>query len=806
MLKNFLKIALRNILKNKIYAFINITGLSVGTAIAILILLFVQNELSFDSFNKNGDRIYRVITEEQRTNGMHESSAQPLPLGPAMVSEFSEIKSAVRFVGSEAVISNGTAKFNEGIEYTDPDIFSVFSFPLLEGNPSTALTQPNSVVLAQTEAVKFFGKEDPIDKTLIIYFNNKPGYYKVTGVLENVPENSSIKFKVLIPISQMPAYQNEKSDWNWSFGSTFIMTSNKSGIKGIRSGINHFIQKYYGDYISGSRAYGLLKKSDDSFKLSFEPLKDVHFSKIKYSSESTGNPIYSYVLSIIAFIILLIACINFITLSVGKSASRVKEVGVRKVLGAKQNNIAAQFWIESILLTLTAFIISLALVELLLPVFNQLTTYHFNFNKIFSPGFITILTVLILVVGLFAGSYPSFIMSRFKPAEVLKGKMKIIHGSFFSKVLVVIQFSMAIILITGTLVVWLQLKYIQNKNLGYNGNQVIVVPVDIGNESGGQAINRFKNKMLGHSGIINISGTNVTFGEGYGVKAFKHNGATIKTYIYRIDENYIPTLGLHLIDGSNFAIGSGADSLQDVIINEAFAKDMGWKTPIIGKEIKDWDWEGKGKTNLKIIGVVKNYNFLSLHAKIAPVILNMYPGFGEYSMLVKISKENIPTTISYIKNIYEQILPDKPFNFTFLNDDVQNQYNIEMKLGKIVGISSILAILISCLGLFGLTLLSAASRTKEVGIRKVLGASVKNIFAMISKDFLKLVLISNVIAWPIAWYAANKWLQDFAYKINISVWIFLLSSLLALLIVFVTISFQAIKSATANPVKSLRYE
>lgn len=806
MLKNYIKVAVRNILKNKIFAFINITGFSVGISVSILILLFVQNELSFDSFNKNEDRIYRLVEIEQRTNGIHKTSAQPLPLGPALVSEFPEIKSAVRFVGSGAVITSGTAKFNEGIKFTDPDLFNVFSFPLLQGNPSTVLTQPNSVVLTQTEAVKFFGKENPINKILKIYLNDKAKDYKVTGVAKDVPDNSSIKFKFLLPISQMPNFQIEKNDWDWSYGSTFILTYHKSGINDVNNGLTNFIQKYYGKYIFEAQTNGALSKSGNAFKLSFEPLKAVHFSKIKNSSEESGDPIYSYILSIIAFIILIIACINFITLSVGKSSSRIKEVGVRKVLGAKKNNIVTQFWIESILLTLAAFIISLALVELLLPVFNQLTAYHFTFSKIFSPGFIIILAALILVVGLFAGSYPSIIISGFQPATVLKGKMKMGQGSLFSKILVVIQFSLAILLITGTLVVWLQLKYIQSKDLGYNGNQVIVVPVDAESKAGNQVADLFKNKISGYSGIINISGTNVTFGKGDQIREFKYKGSNHESYIYRVDENYISTLDLHLIDGNNFKTSSRTDSLQDIIVNEAFIKEMGWEMPSVGKVIKDWYWEGKDKSNLKIIGVVKNYNFLSLHNKIAPVMLDMYPGFGEHSMLIKISKDNITSTILYVKKVYEGIMPDEPFNFSFLNDDVQKQYNIEIKLGKIVGISSILSILISCLGLFGLTLLSVNSRTKEVGIRKVLGASVNNIVILISKDFLKLVLISNVIAWPIAWYAANKWLQSFAYKINISFWIFLLSSTLALLIVLVTISFHAIKAATANPVKSLRYE
>ena len=805
MLKNYFKIAVRNILKNKVYSFINIAGLSIGIAVTILILLFVQNELSFDSFHKNKEKIYRVIAEEKRNNEKIDMSVQPPPLGPALVSEFPEIKSAVRFFGGEAIVSYGANKFNEEVKFTDPAIFSMFSFPLLQGNPNTALTQPNSVVLTETTANKIFGNENPINKLLKINLNDKVESYIVTGVAKDISDNSSIDFSVLLPVSRMPSYQKRISDWTSFYGSTFILVSGKSKIPDIERNLARFTEKYFGGYISESQANGWIDKSKDAFKLKFQPLLNIHLGNIKFGMELTGNPVYSYVLSIIAFIILFIACINFITLSLGRSTARSKEVGVRKVLGAGRNNIVKQFWSESILLTLSAFIISLFLVELLLPLFNQLSGNHFNLGNVFTPGFLLILAALILLVGILAGSYPSVIMSRFQPVDVLKGKMKIGHGSFLSRALVVIQFSLAIILITGSVIVWFQLKYIQAKDLGYNGDQVIVIPVDWGQGNGDKIIDLFKNKLSGYPGVVNISGTNSAFAQGWSQKLFGYNGVTHKTYLYRVDENYISILGLHLLEGRNFIKGSSTDSSQSIIVNEAFVKSLGWKLPAVGNKINDWLWD-TSKVELKIIGVVKDFNFESLHDEIKPAMLTMTPDWGESSMMIKISKENIPLTISFLKKVYGEILPDRPFEFTFLNDNVQKQYNVDRKLGKIVGSSSIFAILISSLGLFGLTLLSVSSRTKEVGIRKVLGASVNNIVTIISKDFLKLVLISNVIAWPAAWYAANKWLQDFAYRINISIWIFLLASLLAFLIVLVTISFQAIKAATANPVKSLRYE
>ncbi len=804
MIKNYLKIAIRNIRRNKLYSVINIAGLSVGIAIAIVILLFVHNELTFDTFNKNKDRIYRTIIEERRRGENNPIAVGPLPLGPALVSEFPEIRSAVRIFQGAGVISHGPDTYNESIKFTDPSIFTVFSYPLVQGNPATALTQPNSVVLTQREAKKIFGDKNPISKFLKVKLGGKKEECVVTGVAKDVPDNSSIEFNVLMPITDWPSFSEEKNEWGDFNGSTFILLSKTGKISDVQGEISAFIEKYFGGLISQWQANGWIEKSSNAFGIRFEPLLRVHFSSVTFADERRGDPVYSYVLSIIAFIIVSIACINFITLSLGKSTGRTKEVGVRKVLGAGRAHIAKQFWSESIILTAASFLLSIFFVELLLPLFDRLFDTHFSLTSIISPSFLLILAGLIMSVGILAGAYPSILLSKFQPAEVLKGKQIVGKGSLFSKWLVVLQFGLAIFLIIASLVVWRQLNYVQTKNLGYDGDQVIVVPVDW--DKGSEEINLFKNELSGHSGIISITGANQTFGSGLSSKLFGYNGRTHETYLYRVDEDYIRTLGLHLIEGRNFRKGLSADSTESVIVNEAFVKDLGWRMPAVGNEIPGWRWNLNESVTLRIIGVVRNYNFLSLHDKIGPVMLTIYPDWSESAMMIKISRTNIPATISYIKKVYSKILPGKSFDFSFLDKNVQKQYDEDRKWGEIVGMSSLLAIVISCLGLFGLTTLAVASRTKEVGIRKVLGASVDSIFALLSKDSLKLVLIANVVAWPVGWYAAHKWLQSFAYRIDLSPWIFLLAAGLAFAISLLTIASRTIKAANANPVESLRYE
>ncbi len=805
MLINYLKIAFRNILRNKVFSFINIFGLAIGIAVTILILLFVINEMSFDKFNVNKDRIYRVIAERKRNGETITQSQQPLPLGPALVSEFPEIKSTVRFFSGEAVISNGENKFEEDIRFTDPGIFSVFSFPLVEGNPSTALTQPNSIVMTQKVAKEIFGKEDPFSKMIRVDIEGKTENYLVTGIAKDIPDNSSIDFGVLLPISKWPDFEREISDWGWSRGSTFILLANSSGIKNVENGISNFVKKYLGPFISVWKAHGWIDKSGNANELKFQPLLDMHFSNVKYGMERSGNPIYSYLLSVIVLIVLFVASVNFVTLSLGESASRTREIGVRKVLGAGRNNIMKQFWSESILMTTAAFIISLFMVELMLPLFDQLSGKHFSLANIISPDFIVVLAGLILFVGLLAGSYPSVVLSKFQPAEVLKGKSSIGKRSTFSKILVVIQFGLAVFLVICSITVWSQLEYIQTRDLGYNGDQVIVIPIETEQGNGMSVVSLFKNKLSGYSGIVDISGTSATFGNGWGMKLFKYNGVIHETYIYKVDEDYVPTLGLKLLEGRNFIKGSGTDSVRSAIVNEEFAKALGWKSPAVGQRLPDWDKKNV-PGGLEIVGVVKDYNFMSLHDKIGPVMLSMDPSWSVSEMMVKITNANIPATISHLKEVYGEILPDTPFDFTFLNQDVQKQYDNELNWGKIVTAASTLAILISCLGLFGLVTLAVSSRTKEVGIRKVLGASVSKIVAIISRDFIKLVAISNLIALPVAYYAGHRWLQDFAYRIDMSPWIFLLAAVATFAISLFTIAFHTIKAAMSNPVESLRYE
>ncbi|HEY9164543.1 MAG TPA: ABC transporter permease [Candidatus Kryptonia bacterium] len=806
MIKNYLQVAIRNMSRRKMYSFINITGLAIGLAVTILILLFVNNESSFDKFNLNVSKIYRVNSEWKRNGEPILHSDQPVPLGPALVSEFPDIISSVRLYPGEAVVSHNGNYTREDVTFTDPDIFSVFSFPLLRGDPSSVLAQPNSVVLTEKKAREIFGGQDPVSKVLTINLDGKLDSYVVTGIAKDIPDNSSIDFGVLLPIISMPRYQSMRTDWTSFSGSTYLLLSGSTSIANIERNIPEFVSKHFGKFIAESQTNGWIDKSDNVFRLRFEPLSHVHFSGVKFQNERTGNPVYSYVLSVIALIIILIACVNFISLSLGQAAYRTKEVGVRKVLGAGQNDIMIQFWIESILLTAAAFLSSLFLVELLLPIANQISGKHFGISDLFSPAFIAVLIGLVFIVAMLAGSYPSIVLSDYRPAEVLKGKSRTRKTTVLSRSLVVGQFGLAVFLTACAIIVWSQLKYVQTRDLGYSGDQVVVVPFGWGHGDGLRMVSVFKNELSGHPGIIDVSCTSATFGNGYNRKVFRYDGKTHETYVYSADDRYISTLGLHLLEGRNFRAGSTADSMLSVIVNEEFVRELGWRLPVTGKKIPGWTWSGDDKEDLRIVGVIKDYNFLSLHDEIAPVVLTMNPEWGVSSMMIKIGKDNIPATISDIKRAFQNIVPDTPFEFTFLNQDVQKQYDDDLKEGEIVGTASVFAVFISCLGLFGLVLLAVSARTKEVGIRKVLGASVAGIVTIITGDFLKLVALSNLIALPIVFYVGTKWLRGFAYRISITPWIFILAAGATFAISIMTIAFLAVKAATKNPVEALRYE
>ncbi len=808
MLKNYLKVALRNLTRAKLYTFINITGLAVGLAVCILIMLFVQHEWSYDDFHPNADRIFRVIEIEKKADGEKRASGfQPMPLAPALLAEFPEITTVVRFYTGSSIVTSGEKTFSEGLVFTDPSIFAVFNFPLLQGNPTTALEHPNSVVVTEKMARKYFGDEDPLGKRLHINIRGRAEDFVVTAVTKNVPDNSSIRFQFLLPIQKYGSYERVKESWRNFNGSLFIRLDQNAATVALEHKLPPFVQKYFGGMIERGQSEGYLSKDADAFLLRFQPLREMYLGSVDISSqEDKSNPVYSYILAGIAGLVLLVACINFMTLAIGRAASRAKEIGVRKVLGAVRLHLIRQFWGEALLLSFFAFVLGLVLAELFLPAFNQLASKNLALSYFSHSWLMAGLIGLWLLTGLLAGSYPSLFLSRFAPVSVLKGMARLGGKNLFTRGLVVFQFGLSIFLIVAALVFSSQLKFLLNKNLGYNAEHVVVISMYTGaKDNGDELLARFKNRLSGQSSVVSISGTSGAFTHGYDRNGFEHNGKQRVAYVYRIDDAFLTTLGIKLVDGRNFQTESGLDAQQSVMVNETLAHEFEWQTPYVGKRLNGWD-EKRIPGGPEVVGIVKDFHFLSLREEIAPVMLLADPAWAMNEILVRISPADVSETLTLLENTWREVAPNKPFEFSFLDEDVQSQYQLEQRWGKIVRYSTIFAIVLACLGLFGLTTLSVTNRTKEIGIRKVLGASVTGVAGLISKEFAQLVLMANVIAWPAAYYAMSKWLQNYAYRIELGAGTFLLATALVLGIALLTISFQAVKAALANPAEALRYE
>jgi putative ABC transport system permease protein len=808
MLKNYLKVALRNLTRNKLYSAINVFGLAIGIAGCILIMLFVQHEASFDNFHPNVNRIFRVVEIEKKPDGEKSASAfQPMPLAPTLLAEIPEIKSAVRFFAGSSIVAYGEKAFGEELRFSDPAFFTVFNFPLLQGNFAAALTLPNAVVISEKMAQKYFGDENPLGKLLTISIQDKTEDFVVTAVAKNAPENSSIQFNFVLPIQKFRQYELKMQRWNNFNGTVFVQLADQAASADLENKLGPFVQKYFGKMIERSRNEGYMSKDAEAFQLRLQPLREMYLGSTNIAAdENKSNPLYSYILSGIAGFVLLIACINFMTLAIGRSSGRAREVGMRKVLGAVRVQLMKQFWGEALLLSLLAFALGIGLAELFLPTFNQFASKNLTLNNFFQGWFFFGLIGLWLFVGLMAGSYPSFFLSRFEPVSVLKGATKLGGKNFFTQSLVVFQFSLAIFLIVASLVMAAQLKFLATKNLGYNAEQVVIIPMRTGsNNNGEELVARFRSQLMGQAGIVNISGISGAFTHGYDINGFEHNGKNRSAFVYRVDPNFLATLDIPLVDGRNFLQESGTDAKQAIIVNEALAQEFEWQPPFIGKRLAGWD-EKNIPGGPEVIGVVKNFHFRSLREKIAPALFFMNPEWYVNEMLVRISPANIPQTLALLEKTWKEIAPNRPFDYTFLDDEVQQQYQLEQRWGNIVRYSTVFAIMLACLGLFGLSTLAAINRTKEIGIRKVLGASIANVTGLVSKEFVKLVLIANVIAWPAAYFVLNKLLQNYAYRIFLGPKFFVLATALALMIAFFTVSIQALKAALANPVQSLRYE
>jgi len=785
LIKNYLKIALRNIKKHTWYSFINIAGLAIGMTCCILILLWVQDELSYDRFHENASDIYRVIQDINFADHSTTWTITQGPLGPSLKKDFPEIINATRITGRGLRLTYNDRSFDEVVGMADPSIFEMFTFPLIKGNPATALSDPNSIVLTEEMAEKYFGDENPIGKT--IQADNEYDFL-VSGVLKKIPDNSHLQFDFIIPFIFGRELNYTVDRWGNSQFRTYVQIQ-----KGIP--VQEVIQK-----ISG---YLYEKPTiEKDARLNLQPLTRIHLHSNYEFDTAHGDITYVALFSLVAFFILFIACSNFMNLATARSGNRAKEVGMRKVAGAHRSSIIKQFFGESILLAFIALFFSLIIVKLLLPAFSNLAAKELSMNISGNLSGLLMLFGIALLTGIISGSYPAIFLSSFQPVKVLKGSLRSGQkGSVFRKILVVTQFSLTILLIICTGVVHNQLNYLRNKKLGYDKEHMIYMGM-----RGDMRANfdTLKNELLINSNISGVTASsNVpTYGYTFSNSLWRWEGQNPDEEILMravfIDYDYFKTFGMEIAECRSYSKDFSTDTTEAIIVNEAAVKAMRMKSPL-GKRLSI------NEQNFQIIGVVKNYNFRSLRQGIDPLILLFEPQASRV-LFAKLKSDNISQTIGYIEKIREKFAPGYPSNYHFLDEALDDLYRSEERVGTIFRYFSVLAIFISCLGLFGLASFMAEQRTKEIGIRKVLGATVSNIIFLLSKEFAKWILVANIIVWPIAYYAANKWLQGFAYRTTIGLWIFILAAAMVLFIALLTVSYQSFKAATANPIDSLKYE
>jgi putative ABC transport system permease protein len=807
MLKNYFKTAFRNLSKNKFYTSINIIGLAVGLATCLLIFLYVIDELSYDKYNANTDRIYRV-NNEIKFNGNYLDLAQvPAVMGPTMLREMPQVQQYARMSwhGSFLVKKGNENIQEQRVGFADSTLFDVFTLPVVAGDAKTALKEYHSLVITETIAKKYFNSTDVVGKTMLM---NDTSNYKITAVIKDIPKQSHFHFDFFVPMLENGG--STEDNWLSEDYSTYILLKKNADVKQVEMQLNPFMDKHVGPQLQSmvNMSINDLKKGGGYIRASLTPLTAIHLHSNKQAElEANGNAEYVYIFSGIALMILLIACVNFMNLSTACSSNRAKEVGVRKVLGSLKKNLIQQFLTESFLVCLIALVIAILIAWLLIPYFNQLAGKELNATTLLQPIMLLSLVALMLIVGLLAGSYPAFFLSSFQPTDVLKGKLATgFKRSWLRNSLVVFQFVISIVLIFGTIVIYNQLNYIHNKDIGFNRNQVITI--NHTNALGSQA-ESFKNELLQISGVQSATMTgflpvNYTRNSNtYFTSPTLNPNTGITMQSWTVDENYIPTLDLKMLAGRNFSQQYLTDS-TGVIINEAAAKFMATKDLLNKRIYTVSDMQTKAQIDFHVIGIVKNFNFSSLRDVVTPLAL--FLGKDNGSISIRVNSTDIPNTVVQVKNKWKSIAPSQPFDYSFMDDDFNKLYTTEQRTGNIFITFAVLAILIACLGLFGLVTYAAEQRIREIGIRKVLGASISNIAGMLSTDFLKLVIISAVIAFPLAWWAMNKWLQGFAYRISISWWVFVIAGVLALLIALITVSYQSIKAAIANPAKSLRTE
>jgi putative ABC transport system permease protein len=810
MFKNYIKTAFRSLYKNKGFTAINILGLALGLATCLLIVFYVVDELSYDRYNTKAGRIYRVNEDlKLGENKVQYAVAMP-PLAKTLKAEYSYVEDAVRIkkAGTTHVRKGNINIIEDRVGFADASIFNVFTLPMISGDPKTALADPSTVVITESTALKYFNTTNAVGK--FILFNDKENF-KVTGVIKDIPKQSHFNFDFFVSLESFP--DSRSNEWLRSDYNTYVLFKDAKDNAKLTASFPAFLQKFTGAQMQSELGMNIaqFEKGGSYFRLNLIALKDIHL-KSNLTGELGPNSTtqYVYIFSAIALFILLIACVNFMNLSTARSSNRSREVGVRKVLGSSRKYLIFQFLAESILVTLVATVIAVIAASALLPFFNQLSGKEITLTIESLKWLIPSLLAIVLVIGSLAGSYPAFFLSAFQPIDVLKGKLSAgFKGGGLRSFLVVFQFFVSIFLIIGTLVIYNQLNFIQTKNLGYNRNQVLIVK---NSDELGERAKVFKEELSQLPGVKSTTMTGfLPTGNWRNTRIYFKDASfdqkkSLFPQSWGVDADYIPAMDMKMALGRNFSKDMISDS-SAVILNEAAAEFLGFADPINKTIYQSLGGDRKGTSNVKechIIGVVKNFHFNSLREKIEPVVLSY--GQNNGALAIRVSTTNITALMAQIKGKWNSFSPSVPINYSFMDQDFDASYRSEQRIGTIFIIFTSLAIVIACLGLFGLAAYAAEQRTKEIGIRKVLGADVSVIVGMLSKDFIKLVCIAIIIASPFAWYVMNKWLQDFAYRVTIQWWVIATAGAGALVIAFITISFQSIKAALANPVKSLRSE
>lgn len=803
MFFNYLKIALRNLWNHKMFSGINIMGIAAAVACSLLLILTALHQFSFDRFHTKGESIYMLYQELYFASGTKLRGNAPVPLHPILKAEAPELEAAVRWRGSGASIEMNGQVYDESIRYTDPDFLDMFSFKLLEGDRKNALENFNNILITESIAQKLFKDQEALGETIKVSAEGFAKEFVVTGIIENRPDNSTLNYGLITRFENCPGYHYEKDNWNDYNHTLFVQVKDNHSPTALAGSFKDIVSKYFTEDIENINREGASPGvGTEVVQFKMMPFYDMYFGNDAINGQGPSKA-FPIGLIILSFFILAIACINFVNLTLGGSLSRAKEVGVRKVLGANKRQLLAQFWGEALFVLTIALLVGTAIAQWILPEFNS--TFRQSLT-LMQPNLFVALGLILIFAGLAGGGYPAIVLSRFQAAQVLKGNTKVQKPGRLRNVLLVVQFTLSVLLISCTIIVYQQINYLRSKPLGYNQEEVLSIP--IGEElDGEQVISRLRNELASYPAIKSVSASYANLGRGEdggsvtSIMGFEHEDRIVRTHWNRVDYDFFETLEIKFIEGRPFSREHPSDSASAIIINETFAKQLG-EAPYtdLKLEINEGEYT-------EVIGVVEDYHFKSLSDEIAP--LSLVLGGSDFRLsyiFVRMDAANVPTTMSFIQKAWTKINPTAIFQASFLNENTARLYELEKIMGRLFLIAASLAIFLSCMGLFGVVLMVISQRTKEIGIRKVLGASVSNIVSLVSKDFVKMMLLAILIATPLAWWAMNKWLGTYAYGIEIQWWIFAVAGLIALAIAFFTMSTQSIRAALLNPVDSLRDE